>query len=111
MQKHPFDDFGINLFNEQIMKERLPHPVYAKWKTAIRKEDVLDRPTADAIAHAMKIWAMEKGATHYTHWFQPLAGNTAEKHESFIDLGEHTAISRFSGKALIKGEGECFQLS
>ena len=106
MQKHPFDDFGINLFNEQIMKERLPHPVYAKWKTAIRKEDALDRPTADAIAHAMKIWAMEKGATHYTHWFQPLAGNTAEKHESFIDLGEHTAISRFSGKALIKGEGD-----
>lgn len=107
INKHPFDDFGINLFDEHVMKERLPHPVYAKWKTATRKEDALDRPTADAIAHAMKTWAMEKGATHFTHWFQPMTGSTAEKHDSFVEPGEYgQPISRFSGKSLIKGEGD-----
>lgn len=107
INKHPFDDFGINLFDEHVMKERLPHPVYAKWETATRKEDALDRPTADAIAHAMKTWAMEKGATHFTHWFQPMTGSTAEKHDSFVEPGEYgQPISRFSGKSLIKGEGD-----
>lgn len=106
-EKHPFDDFGINLFSECMMKECLPHPIYKKWKTATRKEDALDRPTADAIAHAMKTWAMDKGATHFTHWFQPLTGSTAEKHDSFIEPGDHDQpISRFSGKSLIKGEGD-----
>ena len=106
-EKHPFDDFGINLFSECVMKECLPHPIYKKWKTATRKEDALDRPTADAIAHAMKTWAMDKGATHFTHWFQPLTGSTAEKHDSFIAPGDHDQpISRFSGKSLIKGEGD-----
>lgn len=105
--KHPFDEFGINLFDERIMKERLPHPVYTKWETATRKEDALDRPTADAIAHAMKTWAMEKGATHFTHWFQPMTGSTAEKHDSFVEPGDYgQPISRFSGKSLIKGEGD-----
>lgn len=107
MKKHPFDDFGMNLFSEAIMKERLPHPIYKKWKTAIYKEDALDQTTADAIAHAMKIWAIEKGATHFTHWFQPLTGTTAEKHDSFIEPDNHNQpISRFSGKSLIKGEGD-----
>ena len=106
-EKHPFDDFGINLFSECVMKECPPHPIYKKWKTATRKEDALDRPTADAIAHAMKTWAMDKGATHFTHWFQPLTGSTAEKHDSFIEPGDHDQpISRFSGKSLIKGEGD-----
>lgn len=106
-EKHPFDDFGINLFSECMMKECLPHPIYKKWKTATRKEDALDRPTADAIAHAMKTWAMDRGATHFTHWFQPLTGSTAEKHDSFIEPGDHDQpISRFSGKSLIKGEGD-----
>ena len=106
-EKHPFDDCGINLFRECVMKECLPHPIYKKWKTATRKEDALDRPTADAIAHAMKTWAMDKGATHFTHWFQPLTGSTAEKHDSFIEPGDHDQpISRFSGKSLIKGEGD-----
>ena len=105
--KHPFDNFGINLFSEQVMKECLPHPIYMKWKTATNKEDALDRPTADAIAHAMKTWAMEKGCTHFTHWFQPLTGSTAEKHDSFIEPGDfNQPISRFSGKSLIKGEGD-----
>ena len=106
-EKHPFDDFGINLFSECVMKECLPHPIYKKWKTATRKEDALDRPTADAIAHAMKTWAMDKGATHFTHWFQPLTGSTAEKHDSFIEPGDHDQpISRFSGKSLSKREGD-----
>ncbi len=105
--KHPFDDFGINLFSEEVMKEWLPYPIYIKWKTATNKEDALDRPTADAIAHAMKTWAMEKGCTHFTHWFQPLTGSTAEKHDSFIEPGDfNQPISRFSGKSLIKGEGD-----
>lgn len=107
MMKHPFDEFGTNLFSETVMKERLPHPIYKKWKTAIHKEDALDQTTADAIAHAMKNWAIEKGATHFTHWFQPLTGTTAEKHDSFIEPGEYDQpISRFSGKSLIKGEGD-----
>ena len=106
-EKHPFDDFGINLFSECVMKECLPHPIYKKWKTATRKEDALDRPTADAIAAAMKEWAVEHGATHFTHWFQPMTGFTAEKHDSFIEPGDHDQpISRFSGKSLIKGEGD-----
>lgn len=106
-EKHPFDDFGINLFDERVMKEQLPHPVYEKWRTAAHKEDALDRATADAIAHAMKTWAMAKGATHFTHWFQPMTGSTAEKHDSFIEPGDHNQpISRFSGKSLIKGEGD-----
>ena len=72
MNKHPFDSFGMNLFSEQMMKERLPHPIFHKWKTATNKDDALDLPTADAIAHAMKTWAMEHGVTHFTHWFQPM---------------------------------------
>ena len=104
-EKHPFDDFGINLFSECVMKECLPHPIYKKWKTATRKEDALDRPTADAIAHAMKTWAMDKGATHFTHWFQPMTGITAEKHDSFINpAGNGEIIMDFSGKELVKGE-------
>ena len=85
---HPFDDFGKHLFSENVMKETLPYPIYKKWKTATRKDDALDLNTADAIAHAMKAWAMEKGVTHFTHWFQPMTGSTAEKHDSFVEPGE-----------------------
>lgn len=106
-RRHPFETFGTNLFSENIMKERLPHPIYHKWKTATHKEDALDLNTADAIAHAMKTWAMEKNVTHFTHWFHPMTGTTAEKHDSFVEPGDHNqAISRFSGKNLIKGEGD-----
>ena len=102
---HPFDEFGIHLFGEKIMRERLPYPIYTGWKTALAKESALDRNTADAIAHAMKAWAMEFGVTHYTHWFQPLTGQTAEKHDSFLEKDKDgNAIARFSGKTLIKGE-------
>lgn len=101
---HPFDDFGIYQFSESLMKEHLPHPVFDAWKTAVAKETPLDRTTADAIAHAMKVWAMEKGATHFTHWFQPLTGSTAEKHDAFVTREDGNPVARFSGKTLIKGE-------
>lgn len=100
-----FDDFGSLVFSEKVMKERLPYPIYIQWKQTMSKENRLDRSTADAIAHAMKQWALELGATHFTHWFQPLTCSTAEKHDSFVEPdinGE--PLLRFSGKSLIKGE-------
>lgn len=105
MEKFRTEDFGKYVFDERKMKDCLPSPIYKKWKTAVDKEDALDRTTADAIAHAMKVWALELGAKHYTHWFQPMTGTTAEKHDAFIEPDEDGApITRFSGKALIKGE-------
>lgn len=102
---HPYDLFGVHQFSEAVMKERLPHPVFTAWKTAVLKEEPLDRQTADAIAHAMKVWAMELGATHFSHWFQPLNGSTAEKHDSFLSRDDDgNPVARFSGKTLIKGE-------
>ena len=101
----PFEDFGILVVGEKEMKERLPKPVYEAWKKTVANEESLERTTADAIAHAMKRWAMENGATHFTHWFQPLTGGTAEKHDAFIEPdSQGDPISRFSGKMLIKGE-------
>ena len=101
----PFEDFGSLVFSEKDMRERLPGPVYDAWKKTVANEGELDRATADAIAHAMKRWAMEHGATHFTHWFQPLTGGTAEKHDAFIEPDRNgEPISRFSGKMLIKGE-------
>ncbi len=103
--ERPFEDFGCMVFDEREMGDRLPRPVYDSWKKTVANEGTLDRPTADAIAHAMKRWAMEKGATHFTHWFQPMTGGTAEKHDSFIEPGANgEPIARFSGKMLIKGE-------
>ena len=101
----PFEEFGSLIFGEHEMQERLPYPIYLSWKKTVENEETLDRPTADAIAHAMKRWALEKGATHYTHWFQPMTGVTAEKHDSFINpTDDGKVIMEFSGKELIKGE-------
>ena len=100
-----FKDFGSKVFGEKEMKSRLPRPVYLSWKKTVANEEMLDRSTADAIAHAMKLWALDNGATHFTHWFQPMTGGTAEKHDSFLEPdinGE--PFARFSGKMLIKGE-------
>ena len=100
-----FKDFGSKVFGEKEMKSRLPRPVYLSWKKTVANEEMLDRTTADAIAHAMKLWALDNGATHFTHWFQPMTGGTAEKHDSFLEPdinGE--PFARFSGKMLIKGE-------
>ena len=98
--------FGENVFNDTVMQERLPKKVYKKLKDIIAEGGDLDLETADVIAHEMKEWAIEKGATHYTHWFQPLTGVTAEKHDSFITAPLHSGkvLMSFSGKELIKGE-------
>lgn len=99
------DIFASNVFNEEVMKARLPKNVYKNYKRTIQQREPLDMTTADFIANAIKDWAIEKGATHYTHWFQPMTGSTAEKHDSFISVGANgTAIMEFSGKALVKGE-------
>ena len=105
MIEKPFEEFGSLIFSEREMADRLPKPIYQSWKRTVANEGTLDRQTADAIAHAMKRWAMEKGVTHFTHWFQPMTGGTAEKHDSFIEPdADGEPIARFSGKMLIKGE-------
>ena len=98
--------FGENVFNDIVMQERLPKKVYKNLKKTIEEGKELDLETADVIAHEMKEWAIEKGATHYTHWFLPLTGVTAEKHDSFISapLPSGKVLMSFSGKELIKGE-------
>ena len=97
--------FGCNTFNDAVMRERLPLAVYNALKNSIENGDELLSDTADVVANAMKQWAMERGATHFTHWFQPMTGVTAEKHDSFLAVGENgRVIMEFSGKELIKGE-------
>ena len=97
--------FGSNVFNDRIMRERLPKEIYKALKETIEKGTPLKADVANVVANAMKDWAIEKGATHYTHWFQPLTGMTAEKHDAFITPADDgTAILEFSGKQLIQGE-------
>ena len=98
--------FGTNVFNDAVMRERLPKYAYKKLKQTIEDGDELDPSIADVVAHAMKEWAVDNGATHYTHWFQPLTGVTAEKHDSFIGSPDSSGkvIMDLSGKELIKGE-------
>ncbi len=98
--------FGEDVFNDKVMQERLPKKVYKDLKKTIEEGKELSLTTADVIAHEMKEWAIEKGATHYTHWFQPLTGVTAEKHDSFISapMENGKVLMSFSGKELIKGE-------
>ena len=97
--------FGMNVFNLSVMKERLPKTTFNSLKTTIDEGTALDKGVAEVVANAMKDWAIEKGATHYTHWFQPMTGVTAEKHDSFITpTGDGHVIMEFSGKELIKGE-------
>ncbi len=97
--------FGSLVFNREVMKERLPEEVYKSLKHTIQRGDDLDITVANIVAEAMKNWAIEKGATHYTHWFQPMTGITAEKHDSFVSRDKSgRVIMDFSGKELIKGE-------
>ncbi len=97
--------FGVNVFSPAVQRQRLPKHVYKALQKTLGHGEALDPSLADAVAVAMKDWAMEKGATHYTHWFQPLTGSTAEKHDSFYaPAGDGTAIAEFSGKELIQGE-------
>lgn len=97
--------FGCNVFNDAVMKERLPKETYEALKKTVHDGKPLDSSVANTVANAMKDWALEKGATHYTHWFQPMTGITAEKHDSFITpTDDGHVIMEFSGKELIKGE-------
>ena len=99
--------FGSDVFNESTMKQRLAPKVFNAWKTCIETGSSLPLDIANDIAEAMKIWATEKGATHYTHWFQPMTGITAEKHDSFISpSGDGRVILEFSGKELVRGESD-----
>ncbi len=97
--------FAANVFSPAVQRMRLPKHVYKALQRTLGRGEALDTSLADAVAQAMKDWAMEKGATHYTHWFQPLTGSTAEKHDSFYGpVGDGTALAEFSGKELIQGE-------
>lgn len=98
--------FGENVFNDSVMQERLPKKVYKELKRTIQEGKELEQSIADVVAHEMKEWAIEKGATHYSHWFQPLTGATAEKHDSFISApkSDGKVLMEFSGKELVKGE-------
>ncbi|MDE7395006.1 MAG: glutamine synthetase III [Clostridiales bacterium] len=97
--------FGSQVFNDKVMKQRLPKETYTALKKAVNSGEALDPALADTIAAVMKDWAIEHGATHYTHWFQPMTGITAEKHDSFISPnGDGTVLMNFSGKELIQGE-------
>ncbi|MFZ2051029.1 MAG: glutamine synthetase III [Solirubrobacteraceae bacterium] len=97
--------FASNVFSPAVQRARLPKHVYKALQKTLERGEALDTSLADAVAQAMKDWALEKGATHFTHWFQPLTGSTAEKHDSFYGpAGDGTAIAEFSGKELIQGE-------
>ena len=97
--------FGANVFSSAVQRQRLPKDVFRRLQVTLARGEALDTSLADAVALAMKEWALEKGATHYTHWFQPLTGSTAEKHDSFYaPTGEGTALAEFTGKELIQGE-------
>ena len=97
--------YGTMVFSEDVMKKWLPKDVYKKLAATIEEGEPLDLDVANAVAHAMKEWAISKGATHYAHWFQPLSGITSEKHDSFLEPNhDGTALTKFTGKALIKGE-------
>ena len=104
MEEKLSEIFGSMVFNDDVMKQRLPHATYKEMKRALAGGRGLTREVANVVANAMKDWAIEKGATHYTHWFQPLNGVTAEKHEAFITSDYDSVIMEFSGKELIQGE-------
>ncbi|MGN0707446.1 MAG: glutamine synthetase III [Faecalibacterium sp.] len=105
MAANVMEIYGSKVFNEYVMKERLPSATYKSLKNTLHKGAPLDLEVANVVASVMKRWAMEQGATHYTHWFQPLTGITSEKHDGFISpVGDGTAIMEFSGKELVRGE-------
>ena len=102
---HVSEIYGSMVFNEHTMQERLPSATYKQLMRTIKDGEPLNLEVANVVAHAMKEWAIEKGATHYTHWFQPLTGITSEKHDAFLDpTPDGRAIQSFSGKELIQGE-------
>ncbi len=98
--------YGTNVFNDAQMREHLPKKIYTELQHTIEEGAELNASVAEVVANAMKDWAMERGATHFTHWFQPMTGITAEKHDSFLTVNNGKAITEFSGKELIKGESD-----
>ncbi|MEO7156882.1 MAG: glutamine synthetase III, partial [Vicinamibacterales bacterium] len=99
------DVFGARVFNDKVQQARLPKPAYKALRDTITRGEPLDNATADAVASALKDWAVENGASHFTHWFQPLTGITAEKHDSFYNpTADGRALAEFSGKELVRGE-------
>ena len=105
MAANVMEIYGSKVFNEHVMKERLPSATYKSLKNTLHKGAPLDIEVANVVASVMKRWAMELGATHYTHWFQPLTGITSEKHDGFVSpVGDGTAIMEFNGKELVRGE-------
>ena len=103
--EHDFECFGSLVFDDRVMKATLSAEVYRKLRKTVEEGSDLELDTANAVAGAMKTWALEHGATHFTHWFQPLTGITAEKHECFISpASDGRIIPEFSGKELIRGE-------
>lgn len=106
MEKNVIEQvFGVNVFNDEVMQAKLPKDVYKSWKKTLESGEDLDSDIANVVAHAMKEWALDHGATHYTHWFHPMTGITAEKHDSFLSPAtDSKPVLEFKGKELIKGE-------
>ena len=101
------DYFGSLVFNDNVMREKLPKDIYKTLRRTIAEGKDIDLAVANSVANAMKTWALEHGCTHYTHWFQPMTGITAEKHDSFVNPAEGgRVLLEFSGKCLIKGEAD-----
>ena len=99
-------EYGCYLFSEEVMRDRLPNSTFNAFKECIKKGEPLSKEVATVIANAMKVWALEKGATHFTHWFTPMTGLSAEKHDSFLELRDNQVTLEFSGKTLRKGESD-----
>ena len=106
MKNNIIDEYGSYTFNDKVMKERIPAEIYNDFHKSLIKGEPLSKDVANVIAEAMKKWAIENGATHFTHWFTPLTGFTAGKHDSFLELKEDTPILEFSDKLLRKGESD-----
>lgn len=100
------NDYGCQLFNDEVMRDRLPNSTYKEYKESVEKGEPLSNQTATVIANAMKVWAIEKGATHFTHWFTPMTGLSAEKHDSFLEIEDGRPVLSFHGKTLRKGESD-----
>ncbi|MGN1343903.1 MAG: glutamine synthetase III [Traorella sp.] len=104
--KNILDSFGCYTFNDEVMRNRLPNSTYREFHESLAKGEGLSKECASVIANAMKVWAIEKGATHFTHWFTPMTGLSAEKHDSFLEIKDERPILEFSGKTLRKGESD-----
>ncbi len=104
--KKILENYGCHTFNDNVMRDRIPNSTYRDFHESIKNKEPLSKETATVIANAMKVWAIEKGATHFTHWFTPMTGLSAEKHDSFLEIVDERPLVQFSGKTLRKGESD-----